>query len=78
MMDRDNLYYTELAVEDRPPNINKEKWATLDDASDCFDRLVASAFLRNGVNSKGIEIRLWSYDRRRKQITLIQVEKGSK
>lgn len=77
MMDRDNLYYAELAAEGTPPKFNKDGWKKLDEASVDFNDLIASTILRRGVDSKGIEIRLWSYDERRGQITLINVEKGS-
>ena len=36
MMDRDNLYYAELAVSGEPPNFTKGKWAEFDDAVDIF------------------------------------------
>ena len=29
MMNRDNLYYAELAVSGEPPNFSKEKWRSL-------------------------------------------------
>ena len=76
MMDRDNLYYAELAVSGEPPNFSKGKWAEFDDAVNNFDQLRFSTIMRKNVNSKGIEIRLWSYDKRREQVTLINVEKG--
>ena len=50
--------------------------AEFDDAVDSFDSLRISTVMRENVNSKGIEIRLWSYDKRREQVTLINVEKG--
>lgn len=52
------------------------KWEEFDHAVNNFDRLRFSTVMRKDVNSKGIEIRLWSYDQRREQITLINVEKG--
>ncbi|MDO4642244.1 MAG: hypothetical protein Q4A74_00205 [Cardiobacteriaceae bacterium] len=67
MMDRDSLYYVELAVSGEPPNFSKGKWAELDDAVDNFDSLRISTAMRENVNSKGIEIRLWSYEERRKR-----------
>lgn len=76
MMNRDDLYYAELAVSGEPPNFSKEKWAKFDDAVDSFDSLRISTVMRENVNSKGIEIRLWSYDKRRERVTLINVEKG--
>ena len=78
MMDRDNLYYAELAASGEPPSFNRGKWEEFDDAVNNFDQLRFSTIMRKNANSKGIEIRLWSYDERRKQITLIKVEKGSK
>ena len=76
MMDRDNLYYVELAVSSEPPSFNKGKWEEFDDAVNNFDRLRFSTIMRKNVNSSGIEVRLWSYDKRREQVTLINVEKG--
>lgn len=76
MMDRDNLYYAELAVSGEPPSFNRGKWEEFDDAVNSFDHLRISTIMRKGVDSKGIEVRLWSYDKRRKQATLINVEKG--
>lgn len=76
MMDRDNLYYAELAVIGEPPSFNRGKWEEFDDAVNNFDQLRFSTIMRKNVNSSGIEIRLWSYDKRREQITLIQAEKG--
>lgn len=77
-MDRDNLYYAELAVGGEPPSFNRGKWEEFDDAVNNFDQLRFSTVMRKNVNSKGIEVRLWSYDGRREQATLINVEKGSK
>lgn len=76
MMDRDNLYYAELAVSGEPPSFNRGKWEEFDDAVNNFDQLRFSTIMRKNVNSSGIEVRLWSYDKRRKQATLIKVEKG--
>lgn len=56
-MDRDNLYYVEIAAEGNPPGFNKQSWKGFDEAS-------------------SYELRLWSYDKRRERITLVQVEKG--
>lgn len=78
MMDRDNLYYAELAAADAPPSFRKEGWKGLDEASDDLSNLVASTIMRKNVNSNGIEIRLWSYNKRQGRITLINVEKGEK
>lgn len=76
MMDRNNLYYAELAVSGEPPSFNKGKWEEFDDAVNNFDQLRFSTIIRKNVNSSIIEVRLWSYDKRRKQATLINVEKG--
>ena len=76
MMDRDNLYYAELAASGEPPSFNRGKWEEFDDAVNNFDKLRISTVMRKGVDSSGIEIRLWSYDKRKQRITLIQVDKG--
>lgn len=76
MMDRDNLYYAELAVSGEPPGFNRGKWEEFDDAVNNFDQIRFSTIMRKNVNSSSIEIRLWSYDKRRQQVTLINVEKG--
>lgn len=76
MIDRDNLYYAELAISSEPPSFNRGKWEEFDDAVNNFDQLRFSTIMRKNVNSSGIEVRLWSYDKRREQVTLINVEKG--
>lgn len=76
MMDRDNLYYAELAASGEPPSLNRGEWKEFDDAVNSFDQLRFSTVMRKGVNSSGIEVRLWSYDKRREQVVLINVEKG--
>lgn len=76
MMDRGNLYYAELAASGQPPSFNRGKWEEFDDAVNNFDQLRFSTIMRKNVNSKGVEVRLWSYDKRREQVTLINVEKG--
>lgn len=76
MMDRGNLYYAELAASSEPPSFNRGKWEEFDDAVNNFDQLRFSTIMRKNVNSSGIEVRLWSYDKRREQVTLINVEKG--
>lgn len=76
MMDRDNLYYAELAASGEPPSFNRGKWEEFDYAVNNFDQRRFSTIMRKDVNSSGIEVRLWSYDKRRKQATLINVEKG--
>lgn len=78
MMYRDNLYYAELAVSGEPPSFNRGKREELDDAVNNFDQLRFSTIMRKNVNSSGIEVRLWSYDDRREQVTSINVKKGSK
>ena len=75
-MDRDNLYYAELAVSGEPPSFNRGKWGEFDNAVNNFNKLRFSTIMRKNVNSSGIGVRLWSYDKRRKQATLINVEKG--
>lgn len=76
MMDRDNLYYAELAVSGEPPSFDRGKWNEFDNAVNNFDQLRISTIMRKDVNSNGIEVRLWSYDKRREQVKLINVEKG--
>lgn len=39
MMDRDNLYYAELAARGEPPSFNRGKWEEFDDAVNNFDQL---------------------------------------
>ena len=75
-MDRDNLYYVEIAAEGNPPGFNKQSWKGFDEASSYFRDMGISIFMRKDVNSEGTELRLWSYDKRRERITLVQVEKG--
>ena len=75
-MDRDNLYYVELAVSGEYPSFNRGKWKKFDDAVNNFGQLRFSTIMRKNVNSSGIEVRLWSYDKRREQVALINVEKG--
>lgn len=77
MTDRDNLYYVEIAAKGKPPEFDKQSWKEFNEATDYFRTTTFSIFDRTDVNSNGIEVRLWSYDRRREQITLIQVERGS-
>lgn len=76
MMDRDNLYYVEIAAEGKPPGFNKQSWKEFNEATNYFRDTTFSIFDRTDVDSNGIEVRLWSYDSRREQITLIQVERG--
>lgn len=58
MMDRDNLYYAELAASGKPPSFNRGKWEEFDYAVNNFDQLRISTVMRKNVNSKGIEVRL--------------------
>lgn len=76
MIDRDNLYQAEMCASDRAPNLYWSDWTQLDSAIDKYDQLRAATLMSKGVDSSGIEARLWSYDKRKQQITLIQVDKG--
>lgn len=46
MMDRDNLYYAELAASGAPPSFNRGKWEEFDDAVNNFDQLRFSTIMR--------------------------------
>lgn len=76
MMDRDNLYQAEMCASDRAPNLYWNDWTQLDIAIDRYDQLRTATLMSKDVDSSGIEARLWSYDKRKQQITLIQVDKG--
>lgn len=76
MTDRDNLYQAEMCASDKPPSLYWSDWASLDNAIDKYGRLRTATLMRKDVDSSGIEVRLWSYDKRKQQITLIQVDKG--
>lgn len=76
MMDRDNLYQAEMCAADRPPSLYWSDWVSLDNAMDKYDQLRTATLMRKDVDSSGIEVRLWSYDKRKQQITLIQVDRG--
>ena len=76
MMDRDNLYQAEMCASDRPPSLSWSDWSSLDNAINEYDRVRISTLMRKDVESSGIEVRLWSYDKRKQQITLIRVDKG--
>ena len=76
MIDRDNLYQAEMCASDRPPSLYLGDWASLDNAMDKYDQLRAATLMRKDVDSSGMEVRLWSYDKRKQQITLIQVDRG--
>lgn len=76
MMDRDNLYQAEMCASDRPPSLSWGDWSSLEDAIDEYDRIRTSTLMRKDVESSGVEVRLWSYNKRKQQITLIQVDRG--
>jgi hypothetical protein len=76
MMDRDNLYQAEMCASDRPPSLSWGDWSSLEDAIDEYDRTRTSTLMRRDVESSGIEVRLWSYNRKKQSITLIRVDKG--
>lgn len=75
-MDRDNLYQAEMCATDRPPSLSWDGWSPLEDAIDEYDRIRTSTLMRRDVDSSGIEVRLWSYNRKKQSITLIRVDKG--
>nr|DAN42281.1 MAG TPA: hypothetical protein [Caudoviricetes sp.] len=75
-MDRDNLYQAEMCASDRPPSLSWGDWSSLEDAIDEYDRTRTSTLMRRDVESSGIEVRLWSYNRKKQSITLIRVDKG--
>ena len=72
MIDRDNLYQAEMCATDRPPSLHWDEWMSLGDAIDEYDRIR----MRRDVESSGIEVSLWSYNRKKQSITLIRVDKG--
>lgn len=76
MMDRDNMYQAEMCASDRPPSLGWGAWSSLADALNYYDNLRMSTLMRKDVESSGIEVRLWSYDKRKQQITLIRVDRG--
>jgi len=76
MIDRDNLYQAEMCASDRSPSLYWGDWASLDNAMDKYDQLRTATLMRKDVDSSGMEVRLWSYDKRKQQITLIQVDRG--
>lgn len=75
-MDDDKLYQVEMCVSDRPPSLHWCEWMSLGDAIDEYDRIRAATLMRRDVESSGIEVRLWSYDRKKQLITLIRVDRG--
>jgi len=76
MMDQDNLYQAEMCATSSPPSLHWSYWSPLDDAINKYDKLRMDALMRRDVESSGIEVRLWSYDKRKQQVTLIQVDRG--
>ena len=76
MIDRDNLYQAEMCAADRPPGLHWDEWQPLEGAIDEYDRIRLSTLMRRDVESSGIEVRLWSYDKRKQQVTLIRVDRG--
>ena len=76
MIDRDNLYQAEMCASDRSPSLYWGDWGSLDSAMDEYDQLRAATLMREDIDSSGIEVRLWSYDKRKQQITLVQVDRG--
>lgn len=75
-MDRDDLYQAEMCATDRLPGLSWGGWSSLEDAIDEYDRIRTYTLMRKDVESSGIEVRLWSYNKRKQQITLIQVDRG--
>lgn len=76
MMDRDSLYQAEMCAADRPPSLRWDEWTSLGDAIDEYGRMRAATLMRRDVESSGIEVRLWSYSRKKQSITLIRVDRG--
>lgn len=76
MIDRDNLYQAEMCASDRSPSLSWSDWSSLDNAIDEYDGIRTSTLMRKDVEQSSLEARLWSYDKRKQQITLIQVDKG--
>lgn len=76
IIDDDNLYQVEMCASSRPPSLSWSDWSSLDNAIDEYDRIRTSTLMRKDVESSGIEVRLWSYNKRKQQITLIRVDRG--
>lgn len=76
MIDQDNLYQAEMCATDRPPSLRWDEWLPLECAIDEYDKIRATTLMREDVESSGIEVRLWSYNKRKQQITLIRVDRG--
>lgn len=75
-MDDDKLYQAEMCALDRSPSLNWREWSSLAEALDRYDSIRMSTLMRKDVESSGIEVRLWSYDKSKRQITLIRVDRG--
>ena len=75
-MDDNKLYQAEMCASDRSPSLNWSEWSSLAEALDYYDSVRMSTLMRRDIESSGIEVRLWSYDKNKQQITLIRVEKG--
>ena len=75
-MDDNRLYQAEMCASDRLPSLSWGEWSSLTEALDYYDRVRMSTLMRKDVESSGIEVRLWSYDKNKQQITLIRVDKG--
>ena len=76
MMDDNKLYQAEMCASDRLPSLSWSEWSSLAKALDHYDSIRTSTLMRKDVESSGIEVRLWSYDRNKQQITLIRVDRG--
>lgn len=75
-MDDNKLYQAEMCASDRLPSLSWSEWSSLTEALDYYDSIRMSTLMRKDVESSGIEVRLWSYDKNKQQITLIRVDKG--
>ena len=75
-MDDNKLYQAEICASDRPPSLSWDCWLSLADALNYYDNLRTSTLMRKEVDATGIEVRLWLYDKKKQQITLIRVDKG--
>ena len=76
MIDDNRLYQAEMCASDRPPSLSWDTWSSLADALNYYDNLRVSTLMRKDVDATGIEVRLWSYDKNKQQITLIRVDRG--
>lgn len=75
-MDDNKLYQAEMCASDRLPSLSWNEWSSLAEALDYYDSIRMSTLMRKDVESSGIEVRLWSYDKNKQQIALIRVDKG--